>query len=396
MTMSRRDLLRSAGVAAGAAMLASKTELRAEATPTTTMPTLNPADLLDLPDFERAAQGVMSSLAWEYVSEGAADELTLRWNHEAYQKIRLSPRALVDVSQLDTRIQLLGRELAHPILLAPTAYQKLSHPDGELATVQGANDAGATMVLSTMSTVSLEDVAAAAKTPLWFQLYVQPDRGFTQELVQRAERAGYHALVVTVDTPVLGARYRELRAKFNLPPGMERANLRGRTGATGAHRPTEQNIFSATLDPKLTWKDIGWLRSITKLPVLLKGIINPDDADRAVQTGAAGILVSNHGARNLDTGPATIEALPRVVEKIGGKIPVLVDGGIRRGTDIVKALALGANAVLIGRPYVYGLAVDGARGVTRTVNILRRELEMAMAHCGCPTIAAINSSVLWR
>ena len=361
------------------------------------MPTpVNPADLLDLPDFEHAAKGVMSSLAWEYVSEGAADEITLRSNHEAYEQIRVMPRALVDVSKIDTRVQLLGRELAHPILLAPTAYQKLSHSDGELATVKGAADAGATMVLSTMSTVSLEDVAAAAKTPLWFQLYVQPDREFTKELVQRAEAAGYQALVVTVDTPVLGPRYRELRAHFNLPPGMERAYFRGRPAATGAQRASEASVFSATLDPKLTWKDIEWLRSITKLPVLLKGIINPDDATRAIQSGAAGILVSNHGARNLDTGPATIEALPRVVEKVGGKIPVLVDGGIRRGTDILKALAFGANAVLIGRPYVYGLAVDGASGVARIVNILRRELEMAMAHTGRTSIASIDQSVIWR
>ena len=396
MKISRRDLIRTAGVLASAAVLTSKSETRAETAPPSPMPTPNPTDLLDLPDFERAAKGVMSSLAWEYVSEGAADEITLRSNHEAYEKIRVMPRALVDVSKIDTRVQLLGRELAHPILLAPTAYQKLSHSDGELATVKGAADAGATMVLSTMSTVSLEDVAAAAKTPLWFQLYVQPDREFTKELVQRAEAAGYQALVVTVDTPVLGPRYRELRAHFNLPPGMERANFRGRPAATGAQRASEASVFSATLDPKLTWKDIEWLRSITKLPVLLKGIINPDDATRAIQSGAAGILVSNHGARNLDTGPATIEALPRVVEKVGGKIPVLVDGGIRRGTDILKALAFGANAVLIGRPYVYGLAVDGASGVTRIVNILRRELEMAMAHTGRTSIASIDQSVIWR
>jgi 4-hydroxymandelate oxidase len=356
----------------------------------------SPADLLDLPDFERAAKEMMSPLAWEYVSEGAADEITLRLNRQAYDEIRVVPRALVDVSRLDTRVSLLGREHAHPILLAPTAYQKLSHPDGELATVQGAADAGATMVVSTTSTVSLEDVAAAAKTPLWFQLYVQPDRGFTRELAQRVEVAGYEALVVTIDSPVLGPRYRELRAKFNLPPGLERANFRGRPTATGAQRAGEAGIFSATLDPTVTWKDIEWLRSLTRLPVVLKGIMNPDDATRALQSGAAGIIVSNHGARNLDTAPATIEVLPRVVERIEGRIPVLVDGGIRRGTDVLKALALGANAVLIGRPYVYGLAVDGARGVARIVKILRRELEMAMAHCGRPTIASIDASVIWR
>ena len=377
-------------------MLASNTVTRAETAPPSPMPTPNPADLLDIPDFERAAQTVMSPMAWAYVAGAAADELTLRWNHEAYEKIRLKPRALVDVSQLDTSVTILGRKLAFPILLAPTAYQKLSHPDGELATVKGAADAGATLVLSTMSTVSIEDVAAVAKTPLWFQLYVQPDREFTRQLVQRAEAAGYEALVVTVDTPALGPRYRELRAKFNLPPGIERANLRGRPTATGGQRATEASIFSATLDPKLTWKDIDWLRSLTKLPVLLKGIQNPDDAERAVGSGVAGVIVSNHGARNLDTGPATIDALPGVVAKIGGKLPVLVDGGIRRGTDVFKALALGANAVLIGRPYVFGLAVDGAHGVARIVTILRRELESAMASCGRTSIAAIDPSVIWR
>ena len=397
MNISRRDWIRSASWAAGASLLASQTA-RAGVPPSASAPpgglqAPNPADLLDLTDFERAAKTVMPPMTWDYVSGAAADEITLRWNHEAYEKIRLMPRALVDVSQLDTRITLLGRELAFPILLAPTAYQKLSHPDGELATVNGAGDAGATMVLSSFSTVTLEEVAAAARTPLWFQLYVLPDRAFTRDLVQRAETAGYQALVVTVDTPVLGPRYRELRAKLSPP---ERANLRGLKIATGAQQPTEQSVFSAVLDPKLTWKDIDWLRSITKLPLILKGIVNPADAERAVEANVAGIIVSNHGARNLDTGPATIEALPRVVEKVGGKMPVLVDGGIRRGTDILKALAHGANAVLIGRPYVYGLAVDGARGVTRTVNILRRELESAMALCGRTSIASIDSSVLWR
>jgi 4-hydroxymandelate oxidase len=286
--------------------------------------------------------------------------------------------------------------LAFPILLAPTADQKLSHPEGELATARGAGEANATMVLSTMSTVSLEDVAAAATQPLWFQLYVQPDRELTRRLVGRAEAAGYQALVLTVDAPVLGPRYRELRANFNLPPGMERANLRGQTTATGAQRATEQSIFSATLDPSLTWKDIDWLRSITKLPVLLKGIQNPIDAERAVSSGVAGIIVSNHGARNLDTAPATIDELPEVMAKVGNKLPVLIDGGIRRGTDVLKAIALGATAVLIGRPYVYGLAVDGARGVTRVVNILRREFEIAMALCGRTSIAEIDASVIWR
>jgi 4-hydroxymandelate oxidase len=244
MEISGRDLIRSAGLLASAAVIGSTTSARAQTMPPAIASTVNPPDLLDLTDFECAAKTVMPPMTWEYVSGAAADELTLRWNHEAYEKIRLMPRALVDVSQLDTRITLLDRELAFPILLAPTAYQKISHPDGELATVKGAGDANATMVLSTFSTVTLEEVAAAAKTPLWFQLYVQPDREFTRDLVHRAEVAGYQALVVTVDTPVLGPRYRELRAKFSPP---ERANLRGLKGATGAQRPPSRAFSASSL-----------------------------------------------------------------------------------------------------------------------------------------------------
>jgi 4-hydroxymandelate oxidase len=399
MATSRRDLLRSAGVLAGAAALGSTTGAGGQ----TTAPSQargpaagHPTDLFDISDFQRAAKAVMSPMAWEYVSGGAADEITLRWNHEAYEHIRLKPRALVDVSRLDTRVRLLGRELAFPILLAPTAYQKVSHPDGELATARGAGAADATMVVSTMSNVTLEDVAAAATRPLWFQLYVQPDRQLTRQLVRRAEAAGYQALVVTVDAPVLGPRYRELRANFALPPGLERANLRGHAAATSGYHPSEQSIFSETLDPTLTWKDIDWFRSITKLPILLKGIQNSADAARAVTAGVAGIIVSNHGARDLDTAPATIDELPEVVAKVGGRMPVLVDGGIRRGTDVLKAIALGATAVLIGRPYLFGLAVDGARGVSRVVNILRREFEIAMALCGRASLADIDASAIWR
>jgi 4-hydroxymandelate oxidase len=321
--------------------------------------------------------------------------LTLRWNREAYDRIRLRPRILVDVSKIDMRVKLFGQEMAHPILLAPTAYHKLAHAEGEMATVRGAGAANATMILSTMSTTSLEDVAAAATKPLWFQLYVQSDRGFTRELVQRAEAAKYRALVVTVDSPVLGPRYRETRSEFTLPPGVERANLTKLPTKTGGHRPTEGTIYTALLDPKLTWKEIEWLRAMTKLPVLLKGVLNPDDAARGVERGAAGIIVSNHGGRNLDTVPATIDALPEVAARVGGRVPVLVDGGIRRGTDVLKAIGLGASAVLIGRAYLFGLAVGGADGVAHVVNILRREFEMAMALTGRTTLAEIDAGVIW-
>lgn len=396
MSLTRRDLLRTASAVAGGSLLANSA-LGAEAAPPSPMSTPpSPGELFDVPDFERAAKAAATPMAWDYISGAAADELTLRWNSESYQKLRLKPRVLQDVSKLDTRVTLLGRELPFPILIAPTAYHKLFHPEGELATVRGAGAADATMVASASATVAIEDIAKAAAKPVWFQLYMQPNREFTADIVRRAEGAGCEALVLTVDTPVLGPRYRELRSHFTLPPGVERANLRGLPGAVGAHRPTESNIYSITLDPTLSWKDIDWLRSLTKMPIFLKGILNPDDADRAAGLGVAGIIVSNHGARNLDTAPATIDALPEVVAKVRGRVPVLVDGGIRRGTDILKALALGATAVLIGRPVVYGLTAQGAEGVTHVINILRRELEMAMALSGRPSIKSIDASVIWK
>ena len=357
---------------------------------------INPAELFDLPDFERAARQVMTHIAWEYVSGGAADELTLRWNVESYQKLRLKPRALVDVSQLDTRVSLLGREHVSPIILAPVAYQRLFHPEGELAAVRGAHAAGSTFVLSTSATASIEEVAAAAPDcPRWFQLYVQRDRGLTAEFVRRAENAGCEALVLTIDSPLLGARYRELRSHFALPPGIKRAHQTG-AAATASHRPSENNIYSPILDPALTWKDVEWLRGLTRLPVLVKGVMNADDADRAAQMNLAGLIVSNHGGRNLDTVPATIDILPEIAVRVAGRVPVLVDGGIRRGTDVLKAIALGATAVLIGRPYVYGLAAQGAQGVTRIVTILRRELEMGLALAGRTSLRELDASLIWR
>jgi 4-hydroxymandelate oxidase len=354
--------------------------------------------LASLADVERAARERMSPMANDYVNGGAGDEHTLRWNADAYRDIRLRSRVLVDVSRVDTSLRLLGLDLAHPILLAPTAYHKLVHPDGEVATARGASAARAAMIVSSFATLPIEAVARAASTPLWFQLYVQPDRGFTRALVQRVEAAGCAAICLTVDTPVLGARDRETRIGFALPPGLTRANLEGLEGtaANAAHRPPEGTIYSEVLEPRLSWQDVAWLRGIATVPVLLKGIMDPDDAARAVQEGVDGLIVSNHGARNLDTVPATITALPRIAEAVAGRVPILLDGGIRRGTDILKALALGASAVAIGRPCLHGLAVDGPAGVARVVQILRTELEMAMALTGRPTLGAIDRTVLWN
>ncbi len=351
-----------------------------------------------LTDFEAAAREIVPHMAWEFLNGGAGDEASLRWNREAFERIRLFPRVLVDVSKLDTRIELFGETLPFPILLAPVAFQRQFHPEGEVAAARGAGLAGAAMIAGTLSNSSLEEIAAAATAPLWFQLYVQPDRGFTRELVARAEAAGCRALCMTVDTPVLGARNREDRVQYSLPPGLEHPNLDGLKSAhsVNSHRPKEGEIYSGLISPDLCWKDVEWLLSFAKVPVVLKGILHPDDADRAVQAGVAGLIVSNHGGRNLDTAPASIDALPGVAEKVAGRVPLLMDSGIRRGTDVLKSLALGAKAVLIGRPYVHGLAVGGAEGVARVVNILRAEFEMAMALVGCTSIAAINRSILFR
>ena len=354
------------------------------------------APLINLFDFEALVRQRISRLALEYISSGAGDEITLRRNRERFDEIRLQPRVLVDSSRIDTSLELFGEPLDHPILLAPCAYQKLVHPDGEIAAARGAGEARAPFVVSTFATVALEEIAAAyADASLWFQLYVHPDRGFTRDLIQRVESAGYRVLCVTVDTPILGVRDRERRAGFHLPPGIERANLKSLGTAVSKMGHFEGGGNYSILDPSINWDTIAWIRSLTKLPVVLKGVLSPDDAALACRHGASGVIVSNHGGRNLDTVPATIEALPRVIEAVEGRLPVRLDGGIRRGTDIVKALAYGAKAVLIGRPYLWGLGVNGPQGVAQVVRILRTELEAAMALCGTPSISRITPNAIW-
>jgi 4-hydroxymandelate oxidase len=352
-------------------------------------------DVVSISDMEAIAHARMEHMAWEYISGGAGDEITLRWNREAFDKIRLDTRVLRDVSNVDTKTSLLGIDLLFPVMLAPTALHKLAHPEGELATAKGAGDAGTAMVLSTMSSTSLEDVAKVATSPPWFQLYVQKDKGFTKELVERAVAAGYKALVVTVDTPTDGARNRQERAKFHLPPGVEMSNLKGLKLESGAKVGTERHVFDSILPHQLTWKDIEWLQSLSKLPVVAKGVLNANDAEIAAKQGLGAVQVSNHGARQLDTTPATIDALPRIADKVGGRIPLILDGGVRRGTDVLKALANGANVVMVGRPIFYGLSTAGAAGVTKALNILRHEFEMSMALTGVTTIKEIDRSVLW-
>jgi 4-hydroxymandelate oxidase len=395
MTIPRRSVLIQGAAAASLALL-PRWGVAEAAQGGSPSPSPELEDALSLYDFEAIARKRIASMAWEYISGAAADEITLRWNREALDRLMLHPRVLRDVSHVETRTKLLGLDLPYPVMLAPTALHRLAHPDGERATVRGAGQAQAAMVLSTMSSITLEEVASQGATPLWFQLYVQKDKGFTAQLVRRAESAGYRALVVTVDTPVEGARNRQERAHFHLPPGVELANLRD-LPTDGKWSPgTEKEVFANILPDRLTWKDIEWLQSLTRLPVLLKGVLSADDADIAARSGVAGILVSNHGARNLDTVPASITALPRITGKVAGRIAVLMDGGVRRGTDVLKALALGADAVLIGRPAFWGLAVNGAEGVAAVLNILRHELELAMALTGRRTVAEIDRSVIWE
>lgn len=394
MPFTRREALVSTGALAVAGIVTSSKTTGQDSSPPSQAISASGREPICLADYEPLAKAKMSAMSWEFVNAGAGDEITVRWNKEAYQRIRLKPHVLVDASQLDTRVTLFGQEHAFPILLAPTSAQILTHPQGELATARGAAAAGAALVLSSFSSTSLEHVAAVAKSPLWFQLYAQKDHGFTRDLVQRAEAGGYRALCLTVDTPIAGARNRETRADVKLPP---LPNLEGfkRVKSAGGFRTGSLEIFSSILDATLSWKDVEWLCSFAKVPLLVKGVLNPDDADRAVKSGVAGIMVSNHGGRNLDTVPATIDALPQVVDRVAGRVPILVDGGIRRGTDVLKALAFGANAVLIGRPYLYGLGAAGESGVTNVVNILQREFKMAMVLTGRTNIGSIDRSVIW-
>jgi 4-hydroxymandelate oxidase len=382
----------SGGAIAGGSTISTRAEPQKDA-PNDAANTGSSSAPLCLSDFEPIAKAKIPSMGWEYMTAGAADELTLKWNAEAYQRLRLKPRILVDVSRLDTSVVLLGRKHSVPILLAPVASHKLYHPEGEIATVRGASAADVTLVVTTPASTSLEAAAEAAKTPLWFQVYVQKDRDFSSALIQRAERAGYEALCLTVDSPVFGARNREERAQVAYP-GLP--NLQGlKESEAGTYLAHGQDIYSPISDPTVTWETIEWMRSVSKLPIVAKGVLNPDDAELAIESGVSAIIVSNHGGRNLDTLPPTIDALPSVAQKVAGRVPILVDGGIRRGTDVLKALALGANAVLIGRPYVWGLGAEGEGGVTKVVNILRREFTTAMALTGRTNIPSIDRSVIW-
>ncbi len=336
-----------------------------------------PVRPLTVAEYEALAQARMHPAAWDYYAAGAGDEITLRENVAAFDRIRLRPRVLVDVSHIDTATTVLGSSVAMPILVAPTAMHRYACEEGECATARGASTAGTLMVAATEASRTLEDIARASASPLWFQLYVYHRRELAETLVHRAEAAGYRAIVLTIDTPRWGHKPRTARTEADIPPF------------------TTANLDATDLDPvSLTWDAVTWLRSLTALPLVLKGILTTEDAAQAVARGVEGIVVSNHGARQLDTVSASVEVLPEIVEAVAGRCEVYLDGGIRRGTDVLKALALGARAVLVGRPVLWGVAAAGADGVQHVLELLRSELELAMALSGRPTLASIDRSLV--
>lgn len=352
---------------------------------------------INLFEYEQLAKSHLSQMAFDYYSSGAWDEITLKDNRAAFTRIKLRPKMLVDVSEINLTTKVLGEPLQLPLLIAPMAFQCLAHPDGEIATASAAVSAGVGMVLSTLSTKSLEEVAKVANTLQWFQLYIHKDRGLTRALVERAYTAGYKALCLTVDAPVLGKRERDQRNEFTLPPGLHPANLTKISGLDIPHEQGESGLltyFAQQINPALTWKDLEWLQSLSPLPLVLKGILRGDDAVRAVEYGAQGIVVSNHGGRQLDGAIASIDALPEIIAAVDGRAEVLLDGGIRRGIDILKALAIGAKAVLIGRPVLWGLAVSGQAGVSHLISLLKDELTTAMALSGCANLQDIDSTLV--
>ncbi len=350
------------------------------------------SDPLNASDFERLAEGKVEPGPWGYFAGGAGDERTLADNDAAFGRWRLRPRMLVDVGSVTTATTVLGRDVSMPVLVAPTAFQRLAHPDGDLAVARGAAAAGTVMCLSTLGGASPAELADAAPDGRhWFQLYWSRDREFTQALVEAAAEAGFQAIVLTVDLPAAGRRERDLRAAFEIPEDLPLPNLATHLGGGDFHATLGQVV-----DPTITWRDLEWLRSVSSLPLIVKGILTSEDARLACEHGVDGLVVSNHGGRQLDAAPASLDALPEVVDAVSGRCLVLMDGGVRRGTDVVTALALGARAVLVGRPVLWALAVGGEEGVQRVLELLRAEVELALRLLGCATPEAVTPAHVRR
>ncbi|WP_236037285.1 alpha-hydroxy acid oxidase [Marinomonas vulgaris] len=352
-----------------------------------------PAGVCSLSDYEHRAQQVLSESVWAYLSGAAMDGHTHRRNRQKLDDVLLQQRILCEgMGQGSCQQTLFGRTLALPLLIAPLAYQKLAHPMGELASVQAAAAQGVGFCLSTLASSTIEQVAeVSGQAERWFQLYCQPSREETLRLVRRAEAAGYSAIIVTADAPINGVRNAEQRAGFALPEGVSAVNL------DALAKPQQgDSVFACWMGQAPDWQTLEWLRGQTDLPLLLKGVMHPDDAIRAIALGIDGLVVSNHGGRVLDSQPSTIEVLPRIRQAIGPNLPILLDSGIRRGSDIFKAIALGADAVLLGRPVFYALAVAGPLGIAHCLRILRDELEATMALCGCASITDIGRHTLFH
>jgi 4-hydroxymandelate oxidase len=352
--------------------------------------------LLNIADYARAARGRMPQDAFDYYEGGALDEITLRENTDSWACLKLHYRVLAGVAARDLGTTLLGQPVSMPIAIAPTAFHKLACEAGEIATARAAKAAGTLFILSSLSNTAMESVFAQAASPRWFQLYVYKDREITRALVQRAEVAGAEAIVLTVDAPGLGTRERDARNRFRLPEGLVVENLSplGKGDFPEVQGSALAAYVQANFKQDLGFDDLDWLCGATRLPVVVKGVCRGDDARRAAEHGAKAVVVSNHGGRQLDTAPATSEVLPHVVEAAGDRCEIYVDGGIRRGSDVLKAIALGARAVLVGRPILWGLVAAGEEGALHVLEILRRELDEAMLLCGCTNLGQIDGTLL--
>lgn len=350
-----------------------------------------------LDDFEPVAKTLLPQGIFDYIAGGAEDEAALKGNRQAFARYRFRFKILTPADQPDLSSEVLGQRFQMPVHLAPTALHRMAHPEGEAAVYQAASDAGVAFCLSTLSSVSIEDVAAAARGVRWFQLYMHPERAVSASFVERAVDAGYGAILLTVDLPIAGRRERDIHNAFSLPDGIAYTNLLARQSAATAEGPDPfAQMVNAQIDPGLGWDDLEWLVGKTSLPVIVKGLVRADDARHAVEVGARGIVVSNHGGRQLDYAIASLDALPEVVDAVGNVVPVLMDGGVRRGTDVLKALCLGASGVLVGRPYLYALAVGGAEGVRAMLAMLRDEMAVSMTLLGVKSVSELSEDLLVR
>lgn len=346
-------------------------------------------------DFERYARQILPKATLDYYDGGANDEITLHENVSAFSRLSIYYRVLRGVAQRNTAATVVGHDVRMPVLVAPLALMGMARPGAEALAAGATAAAGSIFVLSTLSMTPVEDVVRAAEGRVWFQLYVYKDRAASEDLVRRVEAAGCTGLQLTVDAPILGTRERDVRNAFRLPDDIWVPNFLADSGQKPASDGSELAArFAAMIDPGLTWDDLVWLRSITSLPIMVKGIVRPDDARRAAESGAAAVVVSNHGGRQLDTSPASLDALAAIADEVGNGLDVLLDGGVRRGTDIVKAVALGARAVQVGRPILWAVTVDGERGVARLLELLHEELDRAMALAGCTTLNDVTRDLV--